>query len=220
MGHAVQRAAIDCREQMLDLAARRWQADASSLKIEDGVIKGPDGKVVTYKRLADAAMQGPGPIVGKGAHRPGRTFPGYAATCAIVHVDADTGQATVKRVVTSQDAGFAINPMAVEGQIQGGTVQGIGMALTEELIYNQDGRVANAGLLDYRLLTCGDLPMIEAVIVEVPAEAGPYGARIVGEPPIIPPGAAVGNAIVDAIGKPVYTFPATPERIFNAMKGA
>ena len=121
--------------------------------------------------------------------------------------------------MTAQDAGFAINPMAVEGQIQGGTVQGIGMALTEELVYNQDGRVANPGLLDYRLLTCGDLPMIEAVIVEVPTEAGPYGARIVGEPPIVPPGAAVGNAIVDAIGKPVYTFPATPERIFNAMNG-
>jgi CO/xanthine dehydrogenase Mo-binding subunit len=98
-------------------------------------------------------------------------------------------------------------------------VQGIGMALTEELVYNQDGRVANPGLLDYRLLTCGDLPMIETVIVEVPTEAGPYGARIIGEPPIVPPGAAVGNAIVEAIGKPVYTFPATPERIFNAMKG-
>ncbi|HEY3109412.1 MAG TPA: xanthine dehydrogenase family protein molybdopterin-binding subunit [Chloroflexota bacterium] len=219
MGHAVQRAAVDCREQMLELAARRFQVDVGALKIEDGVIKGPDGKVVTYKRLAEAAMQGPGPVVGKGAHRPGRTFPGYAATCAIVHVDPDTGQATVKRVVTAQDAGFAINPMAVEGQMQGGTVQGIGMALTEELVYNQDGRVANPGLLDYRLPTCGDLPMIETVIVEVPTEAGPYGARIIGEPPIIPPGAAVGNAVVDAIGKPVYTFPATPERIFNAMRG-
>jgi CO/xanthine dehydrogenase Mo-binding subunit len=218
MGHAVQRAAIDCREQMLDLAARRFQVEASALKIEDGVVKAPDGKVVTYKRLVESGMQGPGPVVGKGAHRPGRTFPGYAATCAIVHVDPDTGQATVRRIVTAQDAGFAINPMAVEGQMQGGTVQGIGMALTEELVYNQDGRVANPGLLDYRLLTCGDLPMIETVIVEVPTEAGPYGARIIGEPPIVPPGAAVGNAVVDAIGKPVYTFPATPERIFNAMR--
>lgn len=219
MGHAVSRAAIDCREQMLALAARRFEVDKAQLKIEGGVIKAPNGKFVTYKRLVDAAMQGPGPIVGKGSHRPGRPFPGFAATCAIVHVDPDTGQATVKRIVTAQDVGVAINPMAVEGQIQGGTVQGIGMALTEEIVYNQDGRVANPGLLDYRLLTCGDLPMIETVLVEVPAEAGPYGARIVGEPPIVPPGAAVGNAIVDAIGgKPIYTFPATPERIYNAMK--
>jgi CO/xanthine dehydrogenase Mo-binding subunit len=162
-------------------------------------------------------MQGPGPVVGKGAHRPGRPFPGFAATAAIVKVDPETGATTLKRIVTAQDCGVAINPMAVEGQIQGGAVQGAGMALTEELIYNQDGRVANPGLLDYRLLTCGDLPMIETILVEVPAEAGPYGARIVGEPPIVPPGAAIGNAIVDAIGKPIYTFPATPERVFRAV---
>src|SRR5205823_5248328 len=146
----------------------------------------PNGKKVTYKRLADASMQGPGPIVGEGSHRPGRPFPGFAATAAIVHVDPDTGATTLKRIVTAQDVGHAINPMAVEGQIQGGAIQGAGMALTEELVYNQDGRVANPGFLDYRLLTCGDVPMVETVLVEVPAEAGPYGARIVGEPPLVP----------------------------------
>ncbi|HEV8636122.1 MAG TPA: xanthine dehydrogenase family protein molybdopterin-binding subunit [Chloroflexota bacterium] len=217
MGHAVSRAARDCREQMLDLAARHLGVGKQQLRIEDGLVKARNGKAVTYKRLADQAMQGPGPVVGQGSHRPGRPFPGFAATCAIVQVDPDTGQPRVNRIVTAQDAGLAINPMAVEGQIQGGTVQGIGMALTEEVVYNADGRVANPGLLDYRLLTFGDVPEIEAVIVEVPAEAGPYGARIVGEPPIVPPGAAVGNAVMDAIGKPVYVFPATPERIFNAM---
>jgi CO/xanthine dehydrogenase Mo-binding subunit len=219
MGHAVSLAAKECRRQMFDLAARRFNVDASQLKLEDGMIKAPDGKAVTYKRLADAAMQGPGPVVGHGSHRPGRPFPGFAATCAIVKVDPDTGATTLKEIVTSQDAGLAVNPMAVEGSIQGGTVQSVGMALTEEIVYNQDGRVANPGLLDYRLLTCGDLPMIDTVIVEVPAEAGPYGARIVGEPSIVPPGAAVGNAIMDAIKKPVYTFPATPERVFRTIHG-
>ncbi|HEY3078285.1 MAG TPA: xanthine dehydrogenase family protein molybdopterin-binding subunit [Chloroflexota bacterium] len=218
MGHAVSLAARDCREQLLELAARHLGAEKAQLALEDGVVKAPNGKVVTYKRLVDQAMQGPGPIVGQGSHRPGRPFPGYAATCAIVHVDPDTGQPRVKRIVTAQDAGLAINPMSVEGQMQGATVQGMGMALTEELVYNADGRVANPGLLDYRLLTFGDVPEIETVIVEVPTEAGPYGARIVGEPPIIPPGAAVGNAIMDAIGKPVYVFPATPERVFNAIR--
>jgi CO/xanthine dehydrogenase Mo-binding subunit len=217
MGHAVQRAAIDCREKMLALAARRLEVDKTQLRIEDGVVKASNGKAVTYKRLADQALQSTGPVVGEGSHRPGRPFPGFAATAAIVHVDPDTGAARIKRIVTAQDAGFAINPMAVEGQMQGGTVQGAGMALTEELVYNQDGRVANPGLLDYRLLTCGDVPMIETIIVEVPAEAGPYGARIIGEPPIVPPGAAIGNAISDAIGKPIYHFPATPERVFYAV---
>ena len=219
MGHAVSGAARDCREQLLDLAARHLGAEKSELKLEDGVVEAPDGKTVTYRRLVDQAMQGPGPIVGQGSHRPGRPFPGFAATCAIVQVDPDTGQPRVRRIVTAQDAGLAVNPMSVEGQIQGGTVQGMGMALTEEVVYNADGRVANPGLLDYRLLTCGDVPEIEAVIVEVPTEAGPYGARIVGEPPIIPPGPAVGNAIADAIGKPIYVFPATPERVFYAIHG-
>ncbi|MBM4418587.1 MAG: xanthine dehydrogenase family protein molybdopterin-binding subunit [Chloroflexi bacterium] len=217
MGHAASLAAKACREQMLDLAARHLGVEKAQLTVDGGVVKAPNGKVLTYRRIADLAMQGPGPIVGSGAHRPGRPFPGYAATCAIVHVDRETGQTTVRRVVTAQDAGTAINPMSVEGQMQGATVQGIGMALTEELIYNQDGRVANPTLLDYRLLTCGDLPSIETVLTSVPTEAGPYGARIVGEPPIIPPGAAVGNAIVHAIGKPVYTFPATPERVFRVL---
>lgn len=216
MGHAVSLAAKDCREQMLDLAARRFGVDRAKVAIVDGVIRGPDGKTVTYRRLSDEANQGPGPIVGHGAHRPGRPFPGFAATAAIVHVDPDTGQTTLKRVVTAQDVGVAINPMAVEGQIQGGTVQGLGMALTEEIIYNQDGRVANPGLLDYRILTCADVPEIETILVNVPAEAGPYGARIVGEPPIVPPGAALGNAISNAIGKRIYVFPATPERVFVA----
>lgn len=219
MGHAVSLAAIDCRRQLLALAAKHFSVDEKQLTYEGGVVKAPNGKTVTYKRLVAVAERGPGPIVGHGAHRPGRPFAGYAATCAIVHVDPDTGQPRVKRIVTAQDAGLAVNPMSVEGQIQGGTVQGIGMALTEELVYNADGRLANPGLLDYRLLTFGDLPEIEAVIVEVPTEAGPYGARIVGEPPIVPPGAAVGNAIMDAIGKPIYTFPATPERVFHAMHG-
>ena len=217
MGHAVSLAAKSCREQLLDIAAKRFGVDKAQLTIDGGAIKSAEGKVVTFKRLADESMQGPGPVVGHGSFRPGRPFPGFAATCAIVKVDTDTGAVTLKRVVTAQDAGVAINPMSVEGSIQGGTVQGIGMALTEEIVYNRDGRVANSGLLDYKLLTFPDLPEIETVLVCVPAEAGPYGARIVGEPSIVPPGAAVGNAIMDAIGKPVPVFPATPERVFRLI---
>jgi len=218
MGHAVSLAAIDCREQMLELAARRLEVDRKELRIEGGVIVASNGKKITYKRVADAASQGPGPIVGRGARRPGRSFPGFAATCAIVEVDKETGGVKLKNIVTAQDVGLAVNPMAVEGSIQGGTVQSVGMALTEEITYNQDGRVANPGLLDYRILTCADLPMIDTVIVEVPAEAGPYGARIVGEPSIVPPGAAVGNAIADAIRTPLHVFPATPERVLGAIR--
>ena len=122
--------------------------------------------------------------------------------------------------VDPDDVGRAINPLAVEGQIQGGTVQGMGMALLEEIVYGPDGRVLNPSLLDYRMATCADVPTVEAQIVEVPSPTGPYGARIVGEPSIVPPGAAIANAIADATGVRLTEFPATPERVFWALRRA
>jgi CO/xanthine dehydrogenase Mo-binding subunit len=139
--------------------------------------------------------------------------PAFAAQLARVEVDPDTGETTLHDFVVVQDAGRAINPIGVEGQMQGGAVQSLGIALTEQLMFDDDGRVMNSSLLDYRKLTAADLPSIETIIVEVPAPAGPFGARGVGEPPIVPAPAAIANAVEDATGVRITELPLTPERI-------
>ena len=126
--------------------------------------------------------------------------PGFGAHICDVEVDRETGQVTILRYTAVQDVGRAIHPSYVEGQIQGGAAQGIGWALNEEYIYDKDGKMENAGFLDYRCPVASDLPMIDAILVEVPNPRHPFGARGVGEVPIVPPMAAVANAIRDAIG--------------------
>ena len=116
-------------------------------------------------------------------------------------MDPDTGELTLHDFVVVQDVGKAINPLGVEGQMQGGAVQSLGIALTEGLLFDENGRLTNPSLLDYRKLTAADLPNIETIIVEVPSPAGPFGARGVGEPPIVPAPAAIANAVRDATGR-------------------
>ncbi len=118
-----------------------------------------------------------------------------------------------------QDVGKAINPLSVEGQLQGGSVQGVGIALWEEIMYDQEGQVNNPNLLDYRMPTTADVPIIETILIEAPGGDGPYGAKGVGEPPMIPPVAAVANAVAAAIGSRVYDLPITPERIWRTLNG-
>ena len=132
-------------------------------------------------------------------------------------VGEETGKVEILRYTAVQDAGRAIHPSYVEGQIQGGAVQGIGWALNEEYIYNAEGTMTNASFLDYRMPTCLDLPMIDAVIVEVPNPGHPYGVRGVGEVPIVPPMAAIANAIYDAIGVRMTELPMSPDRLLKAM---
>src|SRR4029079_13988315 len=124
---------------------------------------------------------------------------------------------TLHDFVVVQDAGKAINPLGVEGQMQGGAVQSLGIALTEGFMYDDNGRLMNASLLDCRKLTAADLPNIETIIVEVPAPAGPFGARGVGEPPIVSALAPIANAIFDATGARITELPITPERIAMAL---
>jgi CO/xanthine dehydrogenase Mo-binding subunit len=143
--------------------------------------------------------------------------PGFTAQAAEVEVDTDTGEITLLGFAIAQDAGFAINPLSVAGQMEGGASQGLGIALSEEMLYDDQGRLINGNLLDYRMPTTRDLPPIESIIVEVPSEEGPYGARIVGEPSIVAGAAAVANAVADAIGVRVTEAPITPERVLRAL---
>ena len=137
--------------------------------------------------------------------------------CCDLKIDADTGCVTVGRYTAAQDVGTAIHPSYVEGQLQGGAVQGIGWALNEEYIYNAKGKLDNPGFLDYRMPVASDLPMIETILVEVPNPTHPYGVRGVGEVPIVPPTAAVGNAISRAIGIRMTDLPMSPPKLSEAL---
>ena len=134
-----------------------------------------------------------------------------------MEVDPETGKVTVLRFVAAQDVGRAIHPSYVEGQIQGGVVQGIGWALNEEYIYDKNGRMDNASFLDYRVPVASDLPMIDTVLVEVPNPTHPYGAKGVGEVCICPPMAAIANAIEAATGKRLYELPMSPPKVLEAL---
>ena len=142
---------------------------------------------------------------------------GFASHICDVEVDPETGRSQVVRYTVVQDAGKAINPDYVEGQFQGAAAQGIGWALNEEYIYGDDGRLQNAGFLDYRIPVCSDMPFIDTKILEVPNPNHPYGIRGVGETSIVPPLGAVGNAIADATGVRMTHAPMSPPRVLSAL---
>ena len=134
-----------------------------------------------------------------------------------VEVDPATGHVKILRFTASQDVGRAIHPSYVEGQIQGGVAQGVGWALNEEYIYDKNGRLDNAGFLDYRIPVASDLPTIDAVMVENPNPAHPYGVKGVGEIPLVPALAAIANAIHDATGKRLYELPMSPPKVLAVL---
>lgn len=222
VGRAVKLAAEDALRQMFEIAAGRLEATADELEAVNGEVrvKGSPDKAITFARIGrwttNFGARYP-VIVGRGSITATKAAPGFTAQAAEVEVDPDTGDVTVLNYAIAQDAGFAINPLSVAGQMQGGVSQGLGIALWEEMEYDSEGRLLNGNLLDYRLPTSRDLPGIETIIVEVPSEEGPYGARIVGEPSIVAGAAAISNAIENAIGARVTEAPITPERVLRAL---
>jgi CO/xanthine dehydrogenase Mo-binding subunit len=146
--------------------------------------------------------------------------PNAAAHVVDVVVDPDTGQVHILRYTTFQDVGLCVNPAQVEGQMQGGATQGIGWALSEVCAFDQHGVLQHANLLDYRLPTSLDVPSIAAHVVENPSPDHPYGIRAVGQVPIVPPAAALANAIYRATGVRLQELPMTPERLYRAMREA
>jgi xanthine dehydrogenase molybdenum-binding subunit len=172
---------------------------------------------LTIKQLARRLARTGGPVTGRSTINARNVGPAFAATMVDVEVDRATGKVKILRCTIAQDAGRAIHPSYVEGQMQGGTSQGIGWALNEEYFYDRDGRLRNTGFLDYRMPTCLDLPMIETIIVEVANPAHPLGVRGVGEVSIVPPPAAVANAIYNAVGVRMTELPMSPPRLLRAI---
>ena len=172
---------------------------------------------MTFAELASKIEETGEPIVGVGNVQATKAGASFAGSIADVEVDPETGKVKILRFTMIQDVGKAVHPSYVEGQLQGGGAQGIGWAMNEEYFLNDKGQVLNSSLLDYRLPTSLDLPMIDTVIVEVPNPGHPFGVRGVGEANIIPPAGALGNAIANAIGVRMANLPMNPIAIREAI---
>jgi xanthine dehydrogenase molybdenum-binding subunit len=220
-GWAAYEAAQDIKRQMIARAALLWGVPADSVVYEDGVLacKTDAAKRLTFRELAARLHATGGTIVGRASVDPAGVGGGFATHIVDVEVDPDTGKVTVLRYTAVQDVGRAIHPAYVEGQMQGGVVQGIGWGLNEEYVYDEQGHMSNASYLDYRMPTCLDLPMIDTVLVEVPNPGHPYGVRGVGEVPIVPPPAALANAIYRAVGVRMRVLPMSPGRVLKEVLG-
>ena len=219
-GWASYEAAQDIKRQMIERAAVIWSVSADDVEYGDGALyhKSDPELTITFKELASRLNSSGGPVVGRATVNPGGVGGAFATHIVDVEVDKETGKVTILRYTAVQDAGKAIHPTYAEGQIQGGVVQGIGWALNEEYVFNHEGQMLNANFLDYRMPTSLDLPMIDTVIVEVPNPGHPFGVRGVGEIPIVPPMAAIANAIYDAVGLRMYRLPMSPGRVLEALQ--
>lgn len=214
-------AARDAIEQLRQRAAKTWGVDVKNVAWKDGkaIAKGKR-KSLTLKELAEASSNTGGPISGHNQVVADGAGVSFASHICDVEVDPETGATKVVRYTVVQDAGKAVHPDYVEGQFQGGAAQGIGWALNEEYVYGEDGRLQNPGFLDYRIPVCSDLPFIDTQILEIPNPNHPYGIRGVGETSIVPPLAAIANAVSDAAGVRMTHVPMSPPRILAAIKSS
>ncbi len=218
---AVYKAGMAVLDIMRNQLASSFNVDAEFVEYEDGHFFARDNqdRKISFKEAAKIVNGQAIPIEATASSDPNmRPANGYAMNVADVEVDPDTGKVHILDFTIFQDVGRAINPVQIEGQMHGGAAQGIGWALNEEYVYDDRGLMRNSSLLDYRMPTALDLPMMECVILETPADDGPFGVRGVGEPPIIPPAAALANAVHDATGARITDLPMSPERVFWAMR--
>ena len=218
-GWATYEAALDIRQQMVERAARIWDVGPELVEYENGVIshKSDPELKLTFQELAARLNGTGGPITGRGNVSPAGVGGAFAVHLVDVEVDPETGKVDILRYTAVQDVGKAVHPSYVEGQIQGGAVQGIGWALNEEYVFGADGGMQNPTFLDYRMPISLDLPMIDTVLVEVANPGHPYGVRGVGEVPIVPPMAAIANAIYSATGVRMEQLPMSPGAILEAL---
>ena len=217
---------IELRDKMCQRAADIWEIDLDKVEYSDTAVitalpddEGND-RIFTFAELAAKMASSGGQISATVSINKNTQGPAYAGHIVDVEVDRETGKVTVLRYTAIQDVGTAIHPSYVEGQIQGGVAQGIGMALTEEYYYDDEGHLANASFLDYRMPTTLDLPMIDTELIEVPNPGHPYGVRGVGEVPIVPPMPTLQQAVADAIGLRIYQMPMSPRVILEELLDA
>jgi CO/xanthine dehydrogenase Mo-binding subunit len=223
MGIAVESAAQQARDQVMAIASAELEASPDDLELVDGEVrvKGAPDTRLSLAEIATLSMSFGGkyePVSGWGKSAVQDKAPGFSAQLAHVKVDEDTGEVDLKHLVVAQDVGRALNPAMVNGQVMGGAVQGIGWALYEGIVYDDNGQPLNPNLMDYALPKPEQSPPIDVQLVELTSKAGPFGAKGVGEPPVVPTAAAIGNAIADATGARVTDLPMTSQRVRQAIE--
>jgi CO/xanthine dehydrogenase Mo-binding subunit len=222
VGLATIEAARDAKREMCKRAAQIWGIEEDAVVWEDGAARpsGPNAGTHPPMTLAELAASAPntgGPIAGHYEVNAEGAGVSFATHMVDTEVDPETGAVKILRYTVFQDAGKAVHPDYVEGQFQGGAVQGIGWALNEEYIYGEDGILQNPGFLDYRVPVASDLPMIDTVILEIPNPGHPYGVRGVGETSIVPPLAAIANSVTEASGVRMTDLPMSPPKVLKAV---
>jgi CO/xanthine dehydrogenase Mo-binding subunit len=223
MGVAVQAAAQSARDQVMAIASAEMEVSPDDLEMVDGVVrvKGSPDTQLTLSEIVTMSMTFGGkyePVAGFGKSAVQDRAPGFSAQLAHVKVDRDTGEVKILNMVAAQDVGRALNPALVDGQIMGGVVQGIGWALYEGLVYDDNGQPLNPNLMDYGLPKSEHSPPIDVQLVELHSKAGPFGAKGVGEPPVVPTAGAIANAIADATGGARLTeLPMNAPRVLRAI---
>lgn len=217
IGWTTYEAGMQLRQKMSKMLADLWDVEADKVTYEDGVFS-HNGNSATFKQAAEELTKHYGPLTVNVSMKPKGAGPAFATHIVDVEVDPETGKVNILRYTATQDVGKAIHPSYVEGQIQGGVAQGVGWALNEEYFYDKDGHLMNASLLDYRMPTSLDLPMIDPVMVEVANPTHPFGVRGVGEVPIVPPAAALANAIYRATGVRMTELPMNPPALLAAIQ--
>ncbi len=218
-GYAAYQLGREIGRIMCEKLASVWEVEDDGVTLDDGVFS-HNGRSASFVEAAEELAKASEPIVASTSASPSRPGPAFATHIVDVEVDVETGKVEILQYTAIQDVGKAIHPSYAEGQIQGGVVQGIGWALNEEYIYDEGGHLLNASLLDYRMPTALDLPMIETVMLEVANPGHPYGVRGVGEVPIVPPAAALANAIYDAVGVRMYELPMSPAKVLERIWGS
>lgn len=218
-GYAVYEAAQDVVNQLKQRAATLWKVKPEDVVFQDGVVSCTTNgqESMNLKELAAKLPRAGGPVQGRASVNPRGVGPAFATHVVDIAVDTETGKVDILRYTAAQDVGKAIHPSYVEGQIQGAVTQGIGWALNEEYYYDEKGTLRNAGFLDYRMPTTLDVPMIETILVEVPNPGHPVGVRGVGEVPIVPPPAAIANALYRAVGVRMTELPMSPAKVCKAI---
>jgi CO/xanthine dehydrogenase Mo-binding subunit len=221
-GRAVEKAALEVRDQILRVAAAMLKADATSLTVEHGEVRAPDGRGVTLADVCTRAYYGADQfqIGSTASFVPEESPPPFLACFAEVAVDTETGHVTVVDFVAAVDCGTPVNPAMAEGQMEGAVANGIGYALTEEYVFDATGRVRNADLARYKIPGPVDLPPIRVILVDSYEPTGPMGAKSIAEIGINGPIPAIANAIFDAVGVRLTATPFTPERVWGALRDA
>ena len=221
-GIAAITAAEKVRDEMVRRAALLWELQPEDVRFEDGFfINGKDpSERLSFKEMAAQLPKTGGRVSASASTNATKVGPAYCGHIVDVEIDPETGKVQVIRYTAVQDVGQAAHPSYVEGQMQGGAAQGIGWALTEEYVLDDGGGMLNSSFLDYRMPTAYDLPMIDTVFVEVPNPGHPFGLRGVGEVPVVPPAAAIANAVYHATGVRMRRLPMSPTNVLEALRPA